>query len=734
MHSQESETEQVVRGVISRVTFHNPSNGYSVLQLSVAENSDQLTVVGTFYDARVGSNILIRGNYIVHPKFGRQLSANSITEIEPETPEAILKYLSSGVIKGIGPKTAKKIVKEFGADALRTIHQEPSKLAAVPGIGLHKADLIVQKLSTNREIQEIMRFLLEHNVSTKLANRIFERYGNTSVEVLKRDPYILAREMRGIGFLTADTIALNIGLTPDSPQRIRAGLYYSLEQASEEGHCYLNASSLALRARALLKLDDIFDLEPQMQALIQDDSVVREDEAIFLKHLQRAEQFVSRFVAQRIGQVQELLPDALVNQAIVSAAKALNVTFSVDQEEAVRRATRSPIVIITGGPGCGKTTIIRALVSVFTQAEKRVSLAAPTGRAAQRMAQVCSHPASTIHRLLKYDPHKRQFLHGISQPLAADVIIVDEASMLDLMLAKDLFSAIPKNATLVLVGDKDQLPSVGPGRVFADLVAIKEIPIVSLSKLFRRSGESSINEIAQMINSGIVPNIPEPDGNTKADAYFIQKSEPEQASNLIEALFTEQLGKKFNFERHQITILTPSNRGPLGTVELNKKVQSRLNPVENSHVRAEIKLGDTIFRVGDRVCQRVNNYNIHEAGVFNGDVGDIKSIDTNTRSLVVELWDGRFVKYQDSDLGQLSLAYALSVHRSQGSEMPCVILALHESHYNLLERQLLYTAVTRAKQLLVVVGSKKALAIATKRAESKRRATKLKERIQKLIE
>jgi exodeoxyribonuclease V alpha subunit len=462
--------------------------------------------------------------------------------------------------------------------------------------------------------------------------------------------------------------------------------------------------------------------------------VVQLDEKIFLKHLNRAEDFVAEFVAARCGETEEpVLAPADTRRFLDAAQGELGITFSAEQIHAVELAARHKFMIITGGPGCGKTTVTRALVSVFKHAGKVISLAAPTGRAAQRMSQVCGMPASTIHRLLRYDPSRGGFLHGINDPLIADVIIVDEASMVDVVLAKDLFSAIPRNATLILVGDKDQLPSVGPGRVFGDLVSLREVKTVALSKLFRRSEESTINAIALMINSGATPDIPEPDGITKADGYFIPRKDASEAAATIEKLVADQIPRKFGIDPREITVLTPSNRGPLGTIALNQLLQQRLNPPGAFDSEQELQHNGVDFRVGDRVCQRVNNYQIDPYGVFNGDSGTVHSVSKSERSLVVEMWDGRLVKYAAGDIGQLSLAYAVTVHRSQGSEIPCVVLAIHESHFTLLERQLMYTAVTRAKKLLIVVGSKKALMLATKRMNSKRRLTLLAERIRLIV-
>lgn len=728
------EQEFVVQGVVHRVTYRNPENGYSVIQLSVADQLNQVTVVGNCLEANVGAHLIVRGVYNEHPKFGKQLSARSITETTPSTPEGIEKYLSSGLISGIGEKTAARLVKEFGAETINVILTDPKRIAKVAGVGKRKADIICQAMADQKDVRTIMQFLLEHNISPRLATKIRERYKNQAVELLSRDPYLLARDMRGVGFLTADAIAMNLGLKPESEQRLRAGIYYALEKASEEGHSLLPEAALAQRARTLLALPDEHDLTPQVERLIEDDYLVRRGENIYLKHLYRAEEFVAKFVADRCKPSDEpLLADAAVETALSRAEKDLSIHFSEEQRRAVFDAMRHRLMIITGGPGCGKTTIIRALASVFKQANKRLFLCAPTGRAAQRMAQVTDLPASTIHRMLKYDPMRGGFLYGAKEPLPADAVIVDEASMIDILLAKDLFSAIPYSATLVLVGDRDQLPSVGPGRVFGDLISVHQLKTIALSKLFRRGSESSINSIAHMINAGIVPDIPQPDGVTKADAYFLPRSEAEEAAQTIESLVADQIPKKFKIERGDISVLTPSNRGPLGTQALNERLQNRLNPAANLDSEQILTINKIDYRVGDKVCQRVNNYQIDDIGVYNGDVGHIYSVDKKARTIMVEMWDGRLIKYDQTDMQQLSLAYAVTVHRSQGSEIPCVILALHDSHYTLLERQLIYTGVTRAKQLLIVVGSKRSLSIACKRTSTRRRSSCLAEKISEQI-
>lgn len=730
-----NQEEQLLRGTIRRVTYRNPENGYCVLQLEVENSTDQITLVANCLEVSAGQSLLAHGSFITHPRFGRQFAASRVDLLLPETPEEIEKFLGSGLIKGIGEKSARKLVETFGKDTLETIRKHPEKVAKVQGIGRNKARLMSAALSSQSELDTLRRILVEKNISPNLAARIYERYGARTLEILRTDPYLLAREMFGVGFLTADSIAMNMGIKPDAPQRLKAGIYYALEQAADDGHCHLPQAELIQKAGQLLGLPDVQDLSEHLESLIREDYIVRDAERVALRHIARAEEFVARFISSRCGKFENpnVHPDT-VTSSLQLAASELGVEFSAEQEQAVFDATAYGLLIITGGPGCGKTTIIRALTALGRAARKRVMLCAPTGRAAQRMAQVCAMDASTIHRLLKYDPHRRAFQHGIDNPLNCDMLIVDEASMIDILLARDLFSAVPPAATLVLVGDKDQLPSVGPGRVFGELVSLTSVRTVSLSVLFRRSLQSNINPIAHTINSGITPSIPEPDGETKSDAYFITRPSVEEAAALIESLTAEQIPRKFGLDSSQISVLTPSNRGPLGTQELNKRLQARLNPASCLDDTPHIRVGEQVFFLGDRVCQRVNNYNIHEAGVFNGDLGQVYSINSSERSMVVELWDGRLIKYEQGDLSQLSLAYAVSVHRSQGSEIPCVVLALHESHYILLERQLLYTGVTRAKKLLIIVGSKKALAIACRKSRSMRRYSMLKERIERFLD
>lgn len=725
--------ELVLRGVVDRIRFQNPDTGYSVFLFKVTGRGNPYTVVASHPGLTAGQHLIIRGIEISHHKYGQQIEARSITEAAPTSSAGIEMFLSSGLVKGIGDKTAERLVEEFGEDTLRMLVEEPDKVAALSGIGKSKAKKLQEALGSKKSIQEVLQFLVENNISTGMATKIYEKYGNRAVEILKQDPYLLTRELRGIGFIKADTIALNLGINLDAPQRLKAALYYALEKGTDDGHCFLTIEQLIINARKLLGIEVAESelLLPQLESLIKDEFVIHEDEKLYVTGLFRSEEFVAKFLAQRANEASCLgIEEGLVRESLDIAAHALNVEFSAEQQSAIAAAATKKLIVITGGPGCGKTTIIRALTKLFELANKEVLLTAPTGRAAQRMAQVCGKEASTIHRLLRYDPFRRSFLHGINDPLLCDVVVVDESSMIDIQLARDLFAAIPNHATLILVGDKDQLPSVGPGKVFQDIVSLKEITVIGLSRLYRRKEQSQITEVAHLINSGIVPEIPEPDGSTKVDAYFITRKDASEAAVVIENLFAKQLTEKFGFARDEIVVLTPTNRGELGTEALNKRLQDKLNPYLGG---PQLILGTNSIRVGDRVCQRVNNYQIDEYGVFNGDLGIITEIDAINKSAHVELWDGRLIRYSAKDLGQLSLAYAMTVHRSQGSEIPCVIMALHDSHYSLLERQLIYTGVTRAKRLLVIVGSRRALALATKRSQSQARQTLLTARVRKFL-
>lgn len=703
------------------------------------------TVVGVFpTNISAGANIIARGSWHTHPKFGLQFRAQTVSETRPTTAEAIERYLSAGAVKGLGPVLASRIVEHFGEETLEIFDQHPERLKDVPGIGAQKLEEITRTWKEKKDEREVHLFFHKHGISNALASRIFRAYGLRAIDVVTQNPYVLARDIWGVGFQTADRIARALGVDADSPERLRAGLAYVLKRGSDDGHCLLPREQLLARSSSLLDVADERLLRDAVSDAALRGDLIENGEDIYLPPLfgaecQLAEMIVGR-LRSRDDSLQQIAPD-LIERACVQtiqlfSAAQLSGTPSVgalssEQQDAIRLAATRSMMVLTGGPGCGKTTVLRTLAQLFRRSGLNVKLAAPTGRAAQRLSEVCGIEASTIHRLLKYDPAERNFVHDKDNPLPVEVLIVDESSMIDIPLAASLMRAVPRSARIIFVGDADQLPSVGPGLFLGDMLECAEIPRVRLTKLFRRDDESSITKFAHDINAAIVPDIPEPDGITKSDAYFIPARQIEEAAELVERLVVEQIPKKFGYRGNDITVLTPMNQGELGVIALNERLQKKLIPDVPGLPKLEASIQ---FRLGDRVVQRVNNYTLTQGGVFNGDQGEVVGIDAENNALFVQLWDGREVEYPSHVLYQLDLGYALTIHRSQGSEVPVVVLALHDSHHILLERQLLYTAVTRAKKLLIVVGSKRALALATKRTRSKRRYTNLAARLRESLQ
>jgi len=737
-------TDVLLRGVVTRITYKDAKSGFAVLRADAeeaireAENlQNPITVVGEVADSpAVGVHFIARGRWSTHPKFGKQFRAYSFTEARPTSNEAIEKYLGSGAVKGIGPELAKRIVDEFGQDSLRILDEEPQRLQEISGIGKKKLIDLKENWESKKNLREILLFFQQHNISLALAHRIYNTFKDKAIEIVKENPYVLARDVWGIGFHTADKIALNLGVEPAAMSRLIAGLSHCLKQGIDDGHCYLPTSVLLGKTSSLLAVADEQLLTDALTHSSLQGEIVLSQDRVYLPQLFQAEQVLAEAIVERLNSeaIEKVtIPAHIVQQACEGTLsnESSSVQLSEQQQRAVTLAASRGMVVITGGPGCGKTTVTRAIARLFVRAGLSVKLAAPTGRAAQRLAEVCGIEAATIHRLLKFDPSGRNFLHDNDDPLPLDALIVDESSMIDLPLAASLFKALPRHARVIVVGDADQLPSVGPGLFLSDLLTIKEVPRVQLTTLFRRADESAITQIAHRINAAVVPDIPEPDGNTKSDAYFLPALDLQRAAELIEKLVVEQIPKKFGYSGSDITVLSPMNQGDLGIISLNQRLQQRLVPPRAG--LPTVKVGNLEFRLGDRVCQRVNNYNLGTSGVFNGDQGEIIGIDTNSQSVTVRLWDGREVTYGSESLYQLDLAYAITIHRSQGSEMPVVVLALHESHNILLERQLIYTAITRAKKLLVIVGTKKALALSTKRTRGKRRYSTLIDKIQEKL-
>lgn len=732
--NQHSEQDyQIIRGVIEKITFHSPESGFSVMEVSTHESPLPVCVVGVGMPATAGIELVLRGRFQNHQKFGRQFKVFFWDQAPPSSKENLIKFLSSDMFPGIGEKKAEAIVSAFGMDALKIIKQHTYRLMEIDGIGKKKAEAIAKALTEHHGDLEIKRYLTELELTSNQINKIIKYYGDRTIEVLKTNPYQLAYDIEGFGFIKADQIGKKMQIAEDNPNRIKAGIFYALNKSQDDGHCFLIEHDLQARAQSILQLNTPADFYQFIRELEENEQIIQKQEKIYLKKLYDAETFIADFISRKIKK-QHIKPisQKIINDVLLSTQKYRKIELSEEQKQAVEKVCNSKFLIITGGPGCGKTTVLRTIVDVFRAAKRTIKLAAPTGKAAQRLSEVCKLPGSTIHRLLRYDPIEKTFVHGIDYPLAyekdeeelpLDLLIIDEASMIDVLLAKDLFSAISVNTTFLLVGDKDQLPSVGPGRVFADLLDIEKIPRITLKKVFRQSSNSSIITFAHQVNQGLVPDFPVPDGNTKSDTFFIPRKDAEGISKLTESLISKQIPEKFNIPAEDITVLSPMNQGLIGTVELNRTIQAELNPPHPN--RPEVKVGDDIFRLGDRVCQRVNNYNIDSAGVFNGDQGRIIDIDPKNKTMIVELWDRRHIVYQQQNFKELSLSYVLSIHRSQGSEIPCVIMVLHDSQFILLERQLLYTGMTRAKKLLIIVGSKRAVDIACKKARARNRNTSI---------
>lgn len=723
-----------LKGIVERITYTNVEDGYTVIQLKVQGRRGLVTAVGSFAALTPGEVLSMEGSWTIHPRFGEQFRVERYEATAPATVKGIEKYLGSGLIKGIGPVMAKRIVARFGVETLDVIDSLDDRLSEVEGIGKVRMDQIRRAWADQREIRDLMVFLQGHEISPVYATRIYKQYGGDARRTVQENPYRLAADITGIGFLTADKIALKIGFSHDSMERAEAGLLHALHQSAEEGHVCLPRKALLDHAQALLEIPPII-LETALSRLLESGHVASDTlpeevserfgdtQAVYL----RGYHFAEAQSARRLIQLQAYRP----LQRKIDAAAAIGwlqgrlpFRLAPMQEEAVRQALTDKVVIITGGPGTGKTTLVRAVLTIYKQLGAHCCLAAPTGRAAKRLSETTHHPASTLHRLLEFSPQAGRFLRDEQKPLSADCIIVDESSMLDSLLVHYLLKAIPQQATLILVGDVDQLPSVGPGNVLRDLIACGRFPVVRLREIFRQARESQIVINAHRIQQGHFPRIPEK-GEELQDFYFIEKTDPEETLQVILKLCTERIPGRFGFDPvEQIQVLSPMNRGAVGSHRLNLALQEALNPQGLA-----IEKGGQVYRVGDKVMQIRNNY---DKDVFNGDWGRITKIDTENQELKVTI-DGREVPYDFSELDELVLAYSITVHKAQGSEYPAVVIPLLTQHYMMLQRNLLYTAMTRARKLAVIVGSKKALAVAIRNDRMQHRFTLLAERVRGLL-
>ena len=715
-----------IHGLLEKISYHNEENDFVVAKLREKEKKELTTIIGNLSGINPGESLKLTGKWVHNKRFGEQFQVESFEVTVPATLHGIQKYLASGLIKGVGPIMSERIVEKFGLDTLEVIEKTPEKLSGVEGIGPKRISMIRKAWEEQKEIKEIMIFLQGHGVSAAYSAKIYKQYGDQSIEIVRENPYRLARDIYGIGFITADKIAQNLGIDRNSLIRAKAGLIYVLNQLTEEGHVYYPENQLIHKAKEILNVDE--------EIIIQAVRELSKEKELFLEDLDpdgnlRAA-FLAPFYVAETGVAQRLinLKESPSNirpihpeKAIEWVQQKLNIELAQKQEEAVLLAATSKVLIITGGPGTGKTTLITAVLRIFQQLKLRILLAAPTGRAAKRMNEATGWEAKTIHRLLEYSPHKGGFKKDEGDPLEADVVIIDETSMVDTLLMSHLLKAIPSHAHLILVGDVDQLPSVGPGNVLKDIIRSGRFTVVTLFEIFRQAQESMIVVNAHRVNQGQFPVLKEIDKPEKTDFQFIQEEDPEKILENILDLCSERIPRHFGFHPlRDIQVLAPMHKGTIGVANLNIELQKRLNPGQSG-----ITHGAWNFRLGDKVMQIVNNY---DKDVFNGDIGWISKIDPEEREVAIE-FDGRGVPYDYSDLDEIVLAYAVSVHKSQGSEYPVVILPVVTQHYMLLQRNLIYTGITRAKKLVIMIGTKKALAIAIRNNKPQRRYTLLSERL-----
>ena len=736
-----------VRGVVQRITYQNAENGYSVIKCAVKGYSELVTVVGSMPEVHVGSVLNLAGRWRVDPKYGRQFSMETYEETLPATALGIEKYLGSGLIKGIGPKFARKIVQEFGKDTLDVIEEDPDSLIRVPGIGKLRVERIKKSWQEQKEIKNIMLFLQMHDVSTAHATKIYKTYGNDSISVVQENPYRLADDIWGIGFRTADIIAEKMGFGQEKYVRLRSGLMYTLNRLAEDGHCFATREMLVNTGKDLLSVEEGV-LDMTLDEMIRANDVITETlplpedapedskpgKAIYLPPFFFSETGVVRRLSAILkngGGIR--VPEEGLTERI---RRKTRMQYDEVQLEAIRTAVKSKILILTGGPGTGKTTTTLGIITAFREAGARILLAAPTGRAAKRLSETVKDiPAKTIHRLLEVKPPDG-YQKNEDNPLEGDVLIVDECSMIDLMLMYNLLKAVPDTMTIILVGDIDQLPSVGAGNVLRDIIDSGCFPVVRLTRIFRQAQSSRIIMNAHRINAGKMPDI----SNGRTSDFFFMDVEKQlqrkgraaedgnalaqEAAATIVELVRQKLPKYYRTPPGEIQVLTPMQRGVAGAANLNQILQNALNPGREGLYR-----GGYQFRAGDKVMQIRNNY---DKEVFNGDIGIVEKVDLEERSLIVN-FDGRLTEYDVSELDELVLAYATTIHKSQGSEYPIVVMPMLMNHYIMLQRNLIYTGITRAKKILVIVGTKKALAFAVRNLTVTSRNTMLKERLKKAL-
>lgn len=721
--NEKSPAQEKLFATIERVTFHNPENGFCVLRAKAKGQRDLISIVSNAVSISAGESVECIGQWVNDKRHGLQFQANNLKIIKPNTIEGVEKYLASGMVKGIGSHFAKKLINAFGEQVFEVIENTPERLTELEGIGKKRVKAVIKAWNEQKSIRDLMVFLQSHGIGVARAVKIYKRYGNNAIDLISQNPYILVNDIRGIGFKTADELANKLGIEKDSMVRARAGIRYVLQLLSDSGHCAAMRQELIEQSVVLLEIpihiiEQAIEQEVLAEEIIQDS--INNKDCYYLRYLYQAETKVSAFLA-RLKSGRLPWGKININKAIPWVEKKTKFQLSKSQASAVKAVLENKLSVITGGPGVGKTTIIKSILTILAEKKLHIALAAPTGRAAKRLAESTQQPAKTIHRLLEFDPQNYAFKHDEQNPLLIDMLILDEASMIDIVLMQHLLKAVPKHASLLLVGDVDQLPSVGPGSVLADIIKSKMISVVHLQEIFRQAGDSDIITNAHLINQGEMPR----PNHTEADFFTIYESEEALIQEKLLSLVCQRLPKHYHCDPiMDIQVLTPMHRGGLGSKALNSALQAVLNPGKSK----SIKRFANVFCVGDKIIQMTNNY---DKDVFNGDIGVIKRVDTKNKTIHIG-FENRLVEYAENELDEINLAYAITIHKSQGSEYPIVVIPIVTQHYTLLARNLLYTGVTRGKKLVVLIGQKKAIAMAIHNNKSVKRLTNLAARLQEL--
>jgi exodeoxyribonuclease V alpha subunit len=716
-----------ISGLIERVTFFNEDSGFAVLKVKLPKRGEPETVIGILPSVTPGEWLTAEGQWLRDREFGLQFKASLLKTSAPTTREGIEKYLASGMVKGIGPVYAKKLVAKFGEKIFTIIESESGRLQDVEGIGPMRRQRIKEAWAEQKVVRDIMVFLHSQGVSTSRAVRIYKLYGETAIEQVQANPYRLAQDIPGIGFKTADQIAQKIGIPHDSILRACAGLRHLLSEATGQGHCGLPLQLVREETERLLGVGEAVIESAIQRTLAQKDLKKEEllgETFLFLPALSRAEDGIAARIAS-LCRGRPSYPPIDTEKALIWCEKKTGKTLAPTQKQALRQALEKRALVITGGPGVGKTTLLNAILAILTAKRVRCILCAPTGRAAKRLAQATGLEAKTIHRTLEVAPGAVGFRRNENNPLECDLLVVDEISMLEVPLMHQLLRALPVSASLLMVGDADQLPSVGPGMVLRDIIESGVVPVVRLTEIFRQATHSKIITNAHRINQGLAPDLPEPETNSESDFFFLDREEPERIAATLIDLVKTRIPSRFKLDPvRDIQVLSPMNRGSLGIIELNASLQNALNPARSDE--PSVQRFGWLFRPRDKVIQTENDY---DKEVFNGDIGQITMIDPEEREVTVN-FEGRPVKYDFGELDELSLAYAITIHKSQGSEFPAVVIPLATQHYMLLQRNLVYTGVTRGKQLVCLVGQKKALALAVKNNQTQKRYSALLPKLQ----